>query len=170
MLSPGGMKTKETSGRIHATATRPTNQNDKHIEHACEQGKAQAIIARMDPVVQSWGKYCYVNEYTKQDHQRVRQSIYEQWHRKYAGDFCGSFDKTFRVLALVNMAVEDMKQRMTTGKQIPVAQIWALMDIHKSNARRDGWHEKLDEMQRIIDDLDRDALMPLGVLCGFPPC
>lgn len=149
-------------------SARTPGSNNKRIVNGCEMGKAQAIIAKLPKLPRSWGMWCYTEVFTQQDHDRVRQSFFAEYESLHGDDFHGDFLRTCRTITLLNFACEDMKSRVTKGIGTPRGELYSLLGVGKNNIKRDGWLHRLDVMERMIDEVDRDALIPLAELLKRP--
>lgn len=133
------------------------------IVNTVEAGKAQNIIAKMEPLPKSWGMWCYTDMAKPNDHDRVRQHIWERW-RLAEPHFCDHFSKTARICILITIATEEMRSLLNTQQRQKNLKLHDALGVSRQNLKRDGWTRRLDAMEQMIDQLDQDALAPLVAL------
>lgn len=153
--------------QIHAKETHASRQSDNQIVNSCEMGQIQSAVAKLPPVPRSWGMWCYTDIFTRRDHERVRQHLFAYTTGRYGEWFHSDFTKTFRMISLVNLAMEDMKLRLNGQQPITLVEIAALLDMNKQHIKRDGWVERMDHLQAVMDGLDMKALQPVSALINL---
>jgi hypothetical protein len=149
----------EREGQLHAHETRSSRGNGMQVVNMVEMGKAQTLIAGLPILHRSWGNFAYTDIFTTLEHNRIRQWLFSTWAEKNAEDYQGDFTKSYRTLILVDLATEDMKSRLTTGKA--KGKLHDHLGINRQNVKRDGWAARLEAMEDLIDQVDREALRPL---------
>ena len=142
---------------IHATETRSAKGNDLQVLNAVQMGKAQSIIARLDPIQRAWGMYAYTDMFTTSDHEALRQWMWNQanWQSP-------NYKKMLRSMILIDLCLENMRSVFNTGST--KLRQHKILQVNKQNMSRDGWNAKIDILEGMIDNLDKDALAPLGIL------
>jgi len=165
-MDPKTSRNKRRGPVSHATETRTKRGNDMQILNSVEMGQVQNVVSRLPTLHQSWGAYAYTDIFTTEDHDRVRQWLFGSWAEEHGEEYQGSFTKTGRIIILVDLACEDMKTRNTTGQTTQRDEMHKSLGIRKNNLRRDGWLSRLDSMEFMLDEIDQEALAPLGALLG----
>jgi len=139
--------------------TNGSSDNDRKVFSCVQKGKAQCIIQRLPVIERSWGNYAYA-DFTETERSTVQDHLLSIWveYKKR-----GYYKRMARYLLLIEHAMKDMRHRLATKQPLfKTSDYCKALDITDSNWK--PWGKRLYEITRELDNLDKRALEPLGVL------
>ena len=145
-----GSNWSETNGK---------SDNDRKVFNCVQKGKAQNIIQKLPIPLRSWGNYAYA-DFTETERATVQDHLLSIWTEF---DLRGHFKRTARYLILIEHAMQDMKHRLATKQPLyKTSDYCKALGITDPNWK--PWGKRLYDITRELDNLDKRALEPLGVL------
>ena len=172
LLGAKSKRRKSIRSPTNAKETRTSHGNLGQIANGCEQGQVQAIITKLPVLNRSWGMYAYapLGDEAEQiqrgaDLRRISAWLYrEWWGQSHGTKDVLDYHTVTRLILCVDTVISGTKKAHLTGEPSTLSSVAKSIGVARQHYKRDGWGLIISQMSQMLDQVDRDALQPLGVL------